>query len=30
VSRLQSRLVAVVSITLWTSVALGGRLIGFP
>jgi hypothetical protein len=29
-SPLQSRLVALVSITLWTSVALGGRLIGFP
>ena len=24
------KLVAVVSMTLWTSVALGGRLIGFP
>src|SRR3989454_10635531 len=25
-----TRLVAVVSLTLWTSVAIGGRLIGFP
>ncbi len=24
------RLVAVVSLTLWTTVALGGRYIGFP
>jgi hypothetical protein len=30
VSPLHGKLVAVVSITLWTSVALGGRLIGFP
>ena len=27
---LWARLVAVVSLSLWTSVAIGGRLIGFP
>jgi phosphoglycerol transferase MdoB-like AlkP superfamily enzyme len=27
---LRDRLVATVSLALWTSVALGGRLIGFP
>ena len=27
---LWTRLVAVVSLSLWTSVAIGGRLIGFP
>jgi hypothetical protein len=27
---LLNKLVAVVSITLWTTVALGGRWIGFP
>ncbi len=26
----RGRLVAVVSLTLWTTVALGGRYIGFP
>jgi hypothetical protein len=30
VSRATGRLVAVVSLTLWTTVALGGRYIGFP
>ena len=25
-----TRLVALVSLSLWTSVAIGGRLIGFP
>ena len=28
--RVWTRLVALVSLTLWTSVAIGGRLIGFP
>ena len=30
VSRATGRLVAVASLTLWTTVALGGRYIGFP
>ena len=30
VNRATGRLVAVVSLTLWTTVALGGRYIGFP
>ncbi len=30
VSAIQSKLVALVSLSLWTSVALTGRLIGFP
>ena len=29
-SRGRNRLVAVVSLALWTTVALGGRYIGFP
>lgn len=29
-SRARSRVVAVVSLSLWTTVALGGRYIGFP
>ena len=29
-SAIQSRLIAMVSLSLWTSVALAGRLIGFP
>jgi len=29
-SAVRSKLVAVVSLSLWTSVALAGRLIGFP
>ena len=29
-SPIWGKLVAVVSLSLWTSVALGGRLIGFP
>ena len=29
-SSLKSKLVALISVTLWISVALGGRLIGFP
>jgi hypothetical protein len=30
VSRARQRVVAVVSLSLWTTVALGGRYIGFP
>jgi hypothetical protein len=30
VSPLRSKLVALVSLSLWTTVALGGRWIGFP
>lgn len=30
ISAIQSKLVALVSLSLWTSVALTGRLIGFP
>ncbi|MBI4484924.1 MAG: hypothetical protein HY655_02835 [Acidobacteria bacterium] len=29
-SRARQRMVAVVSLTLWTTVAMGGRYIGFP
>jgi hypothetical protein len=29
-SRVRNRMVAIVSLSLWTTVAIGGRYIGFP